>query len=102
MDDARALTDLRRQLSTLPSPEVHLVLNSAYQSEVLLAQCQAFAPCGPADLVLTHLDEETGRVKLWNLVLGTNYTIRFLSAGQKIPGAFCRATPDLLFPAEVS
>jgi flagellar biosynthesis GTPase FlhF len=95
------MTDLRSHLSALPSPEVHLVLNSAYRTEVLLAQYHALAPLGPTDLILTHLDEETGHVKLWNLVLGTNCTIRFLSAGQKIPGDFRTATPCLLLPSEI-
>jgi hypothetical protein len=102
MDDARALADLRRQLSELPSPEVHLVLNSAYETEVLLDQCHAFAGLKPSDLILTHCDEKLRPVKLWNLVLGTNYMIRFLSTGQKIPGGFHNGAPDLLFPSEIT
>jgi flagellar biosynthesis protein FlhF len=100
-DDARALAGLRIQLSALPNPEIHLVLNAAYETETLLTQYHAFAGFQPKDLILTHLDEETRRVKLWNLVFGTNCMIGFLSAGQKIPGDFLRAAPDLLFPAEI-
>jgi flagellar biosynthesis protein FlhF len=99
--DARALDSLLGQLSALPCPEIHLVLNAAYQPEALLAQYRAFAPLHPADLILTHLDEVTRRISLWNLVFGTNCTIRFLSAGQKIPGEFRPAVPDLLFPTEL-
>jgi flagellar biosynthesis GTPase FlhF len=101
-DDSHALADLRSQLSRLPSPEVHLVLNAAYETEVLLAQCRAFAPLEPADLILTHCDEENRPVKLWNLILGTKYTIRFLSTGQKIPGGFTTPSLDSFFPAEIS
>jgi flagellar biosynthesis protein FlhF len=100
--DARALNELRSQLSVLPCPEIHLVLNAAYHTEALLAHYHAFAALEPTDLILTHLDEETHRVRLWNLIFGTNCTIRFLSAGQKIPGEFRPAGPDLLFPPEVS
>ena len=100
-DDAQALAGLRTLVASLPSPQVHLVLNAAYETDVLLAQCRAFAALEPVDLILTHWDEETRRVKLWNIVFGTNCTIRFLSAGQKIPGEFRNAAPDLLFPSEI-
>jgi flagellar biosynthesis GTPase FlhF len=78
------------------------VLNAAYETEMLLAQSSAFAPFGPVDLVLTHFDEEVRRVKLWNLVFGTNFTIRFVSAGQKIPGEFRAPVPDDFFPCEIN
>jgi len=99
-EDPRALVALKIQLASIPAPQIHLVLNAAYQTETLLAQWQAFAPFDPTDLILTHLDEEPSRIKLWNMVFGTNCIIRFLSAGQKIPGQFQSATPGLLFPAE--
>ena len=50
------------------------------------------------DLIFTHLDEETRWGKLWNFVLGTDLPIRFLSAGQNVPGHFREATADLLLP----
>jgi flagellar biosynthesis GTPase FlhF len=79
---------------------VHLVLNAAYEMPALLAQWRAFEPCGPEDLIFTHLDEETRRVKLWNFVFGTNCSLRFLGAGQKIPGEFRNASPEILLPAK--
>jgi flagellar biosynthesis GTPase FlhF len=100
MDDLQAMDTLRSQLSGLPPHRLHLVLNAAYETESLLAQWRAFSDLKPGDLILTHLDEEKRRVKLWNLVFGTNCRIRFLSAGQKIPGDFQSASPDLLFPSE--
>ena len=100
MDDPQATAALRNQLSSLPPHQLHLVLNAAYEADALMAQFQAFASFEPADVILTHLDEERYRIKLWNLVLGTNCCIRFLSAGQKIPGEFRAATPELLFPSE--
>lgn len=98
--DSRSIAALREQIAALPSPRVHLVLNAAYETTVLFEQFRAFAPLKPDGLIFTHLDEERQRVKLWNFVLGTNCSIHFLSAGQKIPGEFLRAESALLFPQE--
>lgn len=96
--DPAALTALRRQLRELPRARIHLVLNAAYETTLLFDQWATFSTCGAADLIFTHLDEERRRVKLWNFVLGTDCTISFLSAGQKIPGEFRPAASELLFP----
>ena len=98
MDNPEAMSALRDQLSALPQPHVHLVLNAAYESSILFEQFRAFEPFAPEDIIFTHLDEEFRRIKLWNFVLGTKCPISFLSAGQKIPGEFQRAEPSLLFP----
>lgn len=90
--DATALRDLARRLTALPPVQVHLVLNAAYESSILLAQAQAFRSVPVQDIVLTHLDEETRWGKLWNLVLGTNFRVGWLSAGQNIPGTFVAAS----------
>ena len=100
ISDSQALTTLREQLATLSSPRVHLVLNAAYEMPALLAQWRAFETCQPEDLIFTHLDEEACRVKLWNFVFGTNCSLRFLGAGQKIPGEFRSAAPEFLFPVK--
>jgi flagellar biosynthesis GTPase FlhF len=100
INDSRGIAALREQIDTLPSARVHLVLNAAYETSVLFEQYRAFAALKPDDLIFTHLDEERQRVKLWNFLLGTNCSIQFLSAGQKIPGEFLRAESALLFPQE--
>jgi flagellar biosynthesis protein FlhF len=97
-DNPYAMAALRDQLAALPEPHVHLVLNAAYESQVLFEQFNAFAPLKPEDIIFTHLDEDRRRVKLWNFVFGTNCPISFLSTGQKIPGDFRKAEPALLFP----
>lgn len=102
INDPIALAALREQLSGLPAPRIHLVLNAAYEMPALLAQWRAFELCCPEDLIFTHLDEETRRVKLWNFVFGTNCSVRFVGAGQKIPGEFRNATPELLLPSKSS
>lgn len=98
--DAAAMDEMARRLKELPNPRVHLVLNAAYDTRLLLGQVRAFEGLGVADLIVTHLDEESRRGKLWNLVLGTNYAIRFLNSGQNVPGEFVDATPERLLAAQ--
>ena len=94
--DPEALEALGKALAQFPGAQVHLVLNAAYTTALLLAQTRAFSSLPVTDLVMTHLDEETSWGKLWNLVLGTNCPLGFLSAGQNIPGRFCAAQTELL------
>lgn len=91
-----ALSELRRQVDRLAPAGLHLVLNAAYDLPILLRQVRAFSGFSVADLIVTHLDEETRWGKLWNLVLGTNCPLRFLSAGQNIPGDFLPASPEAI------
>ena len=73
---------------------IHLVLNAAYEVPLLVAQARAYAALPIEDLILTHLDEEARWGKIWNVVLGTNYPVRFLSAAQNVPGEFFPATAE--------
>ena len=92
----RVLEQLQRVVAEFGVPEIHLVLNAAYESAHLLEQVRFFSRLGISDLIVTHLDEETRWGKLWNLVLGTNFSMRSLCAGQNIPGDFHQATPEAL------
>lgn len=94
--DPEGIDALGETLARLPGASVHLVLNAAYSVPLLLAQARAFSRLPVDDLVLTHLDEEMAWGKLWNLVLGTNYPLSRLSAGQNIPGRFLVARPEVL------
>lgn len=96
--DSMALTSLAGQIAGMPAPRVHLVLNAAYETTTLLNQWRAFAVFQPEDIILTHADETASLVKMWNLVFGTNCTVRFLSGGQKVPGDFRHATPEIFLP----
>ena len=90
--DAGARAQLAQWLAAWPDAQVHLVLNAAYESSLLLAQARAFAAVPVTDVIVTHLDEEPRGGKIWNLVLGTNCSVRFLGAGQNIPGEFTPAS----------
>ncbi len=96
--DVTGLQELAARLGAIPNAQVHLVLNAAYDVTVTLAQARAFAALPVSDVIFTHTDEEKRRIKLWNFVLGTNFTLRFLSGGQNIPGDFLVAAPELLIP----
>jgi flagellar biosynthesis protein FlhF len=80
--------------NSTPGCRVHLVLNAAYEAPLMVAQARAFAALPIEDLILTHLDEEPRWGKIWNVVLGTNYPVRFLSAAQNVPGEFLPATAE--------
>lgn len=99
--DPEALADLGRRLERFPGAEIHLVLNAAYDSRVLVSQGRCYGALPITDVILTHLDEECGWGKLWNLMLGTNYTVTFLSAGQNLPGIFHSADPTGLLQASL-
>src|SRR5437899_1055906 len=94
--EAAAVAELGGRLNEFPGARAQLVLNAAYETPLMLAQIRAFATLPVADLVFTHLDEERRWGKLWNFVLGTDYALRFLSAGQNIPGNFFEAAPELI------
>jgi flagellar biosynthesis protein FlhF len=100
--DADALREMAAQLRGYLTPQVHLVVNGAYDTGLLLAQVRAFGCLPVEDLIVTHLDEEPRWAKLWNLALGTPFPIRYLSAGQNIPGAFFPATPDQLLDRPIT
>jgi flagellar biosynthesis protein FlhF len=92
-----AVKELGGQIKQLGAAHVHLVLNGAYEMSVLLEQTRAFSVLPVEDIAISHLDEETRWGKVWNLVLGTNYSIRYLSTGQNIPGDFVEASPEVVF-----
>lgn len=86
--DVSSMQELNRQLARFPRASVHLVLNGAYEADTMVAQARAFGLCPVQDIIVTHVDEDSRRGKLWNLVLGTNCPVSFLAAGQNVPGRF--------------
>lgn len=94
--DRDALGELKEQVRGFGAVSVHLVLNLAYDTTLLMGQIRAFEEMGIEDIILTHLDEEHRWGKACDLVFGTNFPIRFLSAGQNVPGQFTAATAEAL------
>lgn len=96
LQNQKGLDQLHDFIRSFGVPEVHLVLNAAYESSHLLEQVRFFSSVGISDLIVTHLDEESRWGKVWNLVLGTNYGIRSLGCGQNIPGDILPANPSTI------
>lgn len=96
LHNEQALARVRDLIAEFGVPEVHLVLNAAYESSHLLEQVRFFSTLGITDLIVTHLDEELRWGKLWNLVLGTNFSLRSFCEGQNIPGDIQLASCDIL------
>jgi flagellar biosynthesis protein FlhF len=91
-----SIAELFAQLARYGSPQLHLVLNGAYDIRVLLAQARAFAALPIEDFIITHLDEEPHWGKLWNLSLGAGHPIRYLSSGSNVPGGLLEAAAETI------
>jgi flagellar biosynthesis GTPase FlhF len=98
MDESSALEEIRKTCSNFPRTQVHLVLNGAYETSLLLAQVRAFSRLPITDIIVAHLDEELRWAKLINLVWRTDYPLAWLAAGQNVPGGFLDARPRHLLP----
>ena len=79
--------------------ECLLVLNSAYELNHLIDLVRSFGEIPINGLIMTHLDEETGWSKLWNLSLAVDLPILYSSGGQEMPGDFVETSPSDLFYA---
>ncbi|MSU62201.1 MAG: hypothetical protein EXS31_07375 [Pedosphaera sp.] len=97
-----SIRQLAEQVRQYRATHVHLVVNAGYETALLLNQVRAFSEFPIDDVIVTHLDEETRWGKLWNLVVGTNCSIRFLSAGQNIPGEFFNASAETILSRQFS
>jgi flagellar biosynthesis GTPase FlhF len=95
--DSAELEQLAGQIGTLAMPQVHLVLNLAYERSVLLEQIRAFSRLEIADIIFTHMDEEENKAKVLDYVFNAPYPISFFSAGQNIPGCFQAPTLEGLW-----
>lgn len=100
--DASEMRELRERVESLFPAQLHLTLNIAYEMPQIMAQVRAFADFPLRDIIVTHLDEEVRWGKIWNLVMGSDFPVRFLNAGQNIPGDFLSATPELIFSRQFS
>jgi flagellar biosynthesis protein FlhF len=93
-NDTKAMKNLGAQIAAFPGAQIHLVLNSAYETSTLLNQLRAFSPLPISDLIFTHLDEEQRWGKLLNFCFGIKVPITYFSAGQNVPGDLVPATVE--------
>ncbi len=92
-----AVEDLAAQLKPLGAVEVQLVLNGAYEMDLLLEQVRVFGALPLSGLILTHMDESDDLSKLWNVALAAELPVTFRSSGQAMPGGFQAVLPETLF-----
>lgn len=67
---------------------VGVVLNLAYEWNVLMSQLKSFQRFRPHALIVTHLDEDASPEKVWNLMLQGQVAVGATSTGPMIPGGF--------------
>lgn len=91
--DPTNLLATRNLLAEFDRPEIHLVLNIAYESPIFLGQMMPILKAGMSisSLIFTHLDEEPRWGKMWNAVFAASLPVSHFSVGQNIPGDFMRA-----------
>jgi len=94
----QSMNNLRQVISEFQNPQVHLVLNLAYETPIFLGQLMSCikAKLPISSLIITHLDDEMRWGKIWNLVFASGIPISNFSTGQNIPGDFLKADVDLV------
>lgn len=76
-----------------------LVINAAYDSELIKQQVEHGHSCEATHLVLTHLDEVRNCARLWPIVLYSGLTPLFVSTGQDLAGDRCESFFEYLIQA---
>lgn len=97
--DRAAVEALRRRAQAWGPVQWHVVVSAAYDVRIILQQVQAYSVLPLSGIIVTHVDEQPALGRLWNLLCGTNCSVRYLAGGQNIPGEFSVATPAALGPA---
>ena len=81
---------LSRQLDQLDISTRVLVLNAAYDTQILKATLEAATSCRPTHLVFTHFDELHNSTKLWPFVFSQEVSTLMLTHGQNITSDYTR------------
>jgi len=88
------VADMVHHLATLPTTSRVLVVNAAYEIQLIKQAYRLGAALDATHVVFTHLDELTHWGKLWEFILGSELTPLFFSAGQNIAGDFTESIFD--------
>lgn len=99
--DEKQMKELMDYLDGNVPVEVHLVLSSTDQEEILFSNIKRFYPLSVDRLVFTKLDEANSFGMLFNIAMKTNKPISYFTTGQKVPEDIEVATAekavDLIF-----
>jgi flagellar biosynthesis protein FlhF len=96
LHDMAAWRDLGRLLGEFYIDTRVLVLNAAYETELLKRGYDAGREAGATHVVFTHLDEVQHWGKLWDLLLAGGLQPMFFSCGQNVSGDLHENTFELM------
>ncbi len=88
LSDSEAVENCRELLEEIGADERILVVNAAYESEVISDAMLAGNRMGATHIVFTHLDETRKAGKLWKFVLGKAARPLFFSHGPNPAGDY--------------
>ncbi|MEM9160510.1 MAG: hypothetical protein AAGB46_15795 [Verrucomicrobiota bacterium] len=86
--DPRSVADCKGALDELDVEDRILVINAAYESEMIAEALMAGERIGATRVVFTHLDETRRAGKLWKFVLNGNVLPLFFSRGSNPAGDY--------------
>jgi flagellar biosynthesis protein FlhF len=86
LDSGEEHRRLRLMLDALQVDVRILVVNAAWESEVIAAAFEMGRACGATDVCFTHLDEVRRPAKLWRFVFSGGLPVRALASGPSPAG----------------
>ena len=106
LKDRNAWRSLGRQLDLVEITTRVLVLNAAYDTQILKATLEAATVCRPTHLIFTHFDELHNSTKLWPFVFSQEVSTLMLTHGQNITSDYtrdnlCQFLLSSSFPSQV-
>jgi flagellar biosynthesis protein FlhF len=86
LNETTGWRDLGRLLGEFYVDTRVIVINAAYEMEVIKRTCGLALEAGTTHAVFTHLDEVQHWGKLWDCIISSGLTPMFLSHGQNVSG----------------
>jgi len=90
LKDTSAWNALSKQLDRVEITTRVLVLNAAYDTQILKSTLEAATVCRPTHLIFTHFDELHNSTKLWPFVFSQEVSTLMLAHGQNITSDYTR------------
>ena len=88
VNDSKEWAEAGQVLDSLNVETRVLVINGAYEREIILKEIRMARYLGATHLAITHFDEISNSTKLWPLVLGENLSPLCICNGQNVTGDF--------------
>lgn len=94
--DQKQIKELAGYLKGDIPVEIHLILSSIEQEDILLSNIKHFDTLSVDHLIFSKLDEVNLFGKLFNIAMKASKPISYLTTGQKVPEDIETATPEKL------